>query len=128
MNETLWPSVTVWFCGWFVMDGAAPPELINSTLNSVNPKPEAESEALLGRRVNASKLKFVLAASVTTFEMAPQLPPDKEVVISTELLDAAVEAIVKAAHTGKIGDGKIFVSTVERVIRIRTGETNESAL
>ena len=51
-----------------------------------------------------------------------------EVVISAELLDAAVEAIIKAAHTGKIGDGKIFISTVEQVIRIRTGETNETAL
>jgi len=51
-----------------------------------------------------------------------------EVVVSTELLDTAVEAIIKAAHTGKIGDGKIFVSTVEQVIRIRTGETNETAL
>ncbi len=51
-----------------------------------------------------------------------------EVVVSTEMLDTAVEAIIKAAHTGKIGDGKIFVSTVEQVIRIRTGESNESAL
>jgi len=51
-----------------------------------------------------------------------------EVVIATDLLDAAVEAIIKAAHTGKIGDGKIFISTVEQVIRIRTGEINETAL
>ena len=51
-----------------------------------------------------------------------------EVVISSDMLDAAVEAIIKAAHTGKIGDGKIFISTVEQVIRIRTGETNETAL
>ncbi len=51
-----------------------------------------------------------------------------EVVVSTEMLDTAVEAIIKAAHTGKIGDGKIFVSTIEQVIRIRTGEVNESAL
>lgn len=51
-----------------------------------------------------------------------------DVVISAELLDTAVEAIIKAAHTGKIGDGKIFISTVEQVIRIRTGETNETAL
>lgn len=51
-----------------------------------------------------------------------------EVVISAELLDTAVEAIIKAAHTGKIGDGKIFISTVEQVIRIRTGEINETAL
>src|SRR4030065_1672922 len=51
-----------------------------------------------------------------------------EVVVSSELLDTAVEAIIKAAHTGKIGDGKIFISTVEQVIRIRTGETDETAL
>lgn len=51
-----------------------------------------------------------------------------EVVVPTNLLDTAVEAIIKAAHTGKIGDGKIFISTVEQVIRIRTGETNETAL
>jgi nitrogen regulatory protein P-II 1 len=51
-----------------------------------------------------------------------------EVVVSTELLETAVEAVIKAAHTGKIGDGKIFVSSVEQVIRIRTGEINETAL
>lgn len=51
-----------------------------------------------------------------------------EIVVSGEMLDMAVEAIIKAAHTGKIGDGKIFVSTVEQVIRIRTGESNEAAL
>ena len=51
-----------------------------------------------------------------------------EVVVPSDLLDKAVEAIIKAAHTGKIGDGKIFISTVEQVIRIRTGETNETAL
>ena len=51
-----------------------------------------------------------------------------EVVIPAALLDTAVEAIIKAAHTGKIGDGKIFISPMEQVIRIRTGETNETAL
>ncbi|CAH1199083.1 nitrogen regulatory protein PII-1 [Candidatus Nitrotoga sp. BS] len=51
-----------------------------------------------------------------------------EVVVITALLDAAVNAIIKAAHTGKIGDGKIFVTSVEQVIRIRTGETDESAI
>jgi nitrogen regulatory protein P-II 1 len=51
-----------------------------------------------------------------------------EVVVPTEMLDRAIESIIKAAHTGKIGDGKIFVSTVEQVIRIRTGETDETAL
>lgn len=51
-----------------------------------------------------------------------------ELVISEGLLDSAIEVIVKAAHTGKIGDGKIFVSSVEQVIRIRTGESGESAV
>lgn len=51
-----------------------------------------------------------------------------EVVVPDQLLESATDAILKAAHTGKIGDGKIFISSVEQVIRIRTGETNESAL
>ena len=51
-----------------------------------------------------------------------------EVVVKTEDVDRCVDAIVKAAHTGKIGDGKIFVTSVERVIRIRTGEQDESAV
>ncbi|HOY85919.1 MAG: P-II family nitrogen regulator [Methylotenera sp.] len=51
-----------------------------------------------------------------------------ELVLPENLVDSAIEAIIKAAHTGKIGDGKIFVSVVEQVIRIRTGETGESAV
>ena len=51
-----------------------------------------------------------------------------EVVLGDDMVEQAVEAIVKAAHTGKIGDGKIFVSSVEQVIRIRTGETGADAL
>ena len=51
-----------------------------------------------------------------------------EVVVPDKLLDGAVDAIVKAARTGKIGDGKIFITGVDQVIRIRTGETNEAAI
>ncbi|MEY2729172.1 MAG: P-II family nitrogen regulator [Betaproteobacteria bacterium] len=51
-----------------------------------------------------------------------------EVVVKDEDVERVVEAIVAAAKTGKIGDGKIFVTPVEQVIRIRTGETNESAV
>ena len=51
-----------------------------------------------------------------------------EVAIEEPNLDAAVEAISKAAHTGKIGDGKIFVTDLEQAIRIRTGETGKDAL
>ena len=48
--------------------------------------------------------------------------------IDSELLDSVIEAISKAANTGKIGDGKIFVSSLEQAIRIRTGETGPEAL
>lgn len=51
-----------------------------------------------------------------------------EVAVSEDLAEQVVEAIMKAAHTGKIGDGKIFVMDIERAVRIRTGETNEEAL
>jgi len=51
-----------------------------------------------------------------------------EVVVPSGKEDAVIEAIIKAARTGKIGDGKIFVTSIERVVRIRTGETNDAAI
>ncbi|MBF9061290.1 P-II family nitrogen regulator [Rhodobacterales bacterium HKCCSP123] len=51
-----------------------------------------------------------------------------EVVLSDEMADAAIEAIIDAAKTDKIGDGKIFVSDISQAIRIRTGESGEEAL
>ena len=51
-----------------------------------------------------------------------------EAAVKTELLEQAIEAIEKSANTGKIGDGKIFVFDLEKVIRIRTGETDAAAL
>ncbi len=51
-----------------------------------------------------------------------------EVVVKDVDVDRCVEAIVKAAKTGKIGDGKIFITSVEQVVRIRTGETDEAAV
>jgi nitrogen regulatory protein P-II 1 len=51
-----------------------------------------------------------------------------EIVLADELVDKAVEAIQNAARTGRIGDGKIFISTVEQAIRIRTGESGPDAL
>jgi nitrogen regulatory protein PII len=51
-----------------------------------------------------------------------------EIILADAQVDAVVEAIVKSAKTGKIGDGKIFVSLVENVLRIRTGETGEQAV
>ena len=51
-----------------------------------------------------------------------------EVVLADDMVETAIEAIVSAARTDKIGDGKIFVSPVEQVIRIRTGETGEDAI
>jgi nitrogen regulatory protein P-II 1 len=51
-----------------------------------------------------------------------------EVILADEQVDAAIEAIQKAAQTGRIGDGKIFISSVEQAIRIRTGETGNEAI
>ncbi|MGR9107831.1 MAG: P-II family nitrogen regulator [Gammaproteobacteria bacterium] len=51
-----------------------------------------------------------------------------EVAVSDDLLDQVVDVITKTANTGKIGDGKIFVSNLEQVVRIRTGETGADAL
>jgi nitrogen regulatory protein P-II 1 len=51
-----------------------------------------------------------------------------EVILTDNIVEQAIEAIIKAARTGKIGDGKIFVTSVEQVVRIRTGETNEAAI
>ena len=51
-----------------------------------------------------------------------------EVIVGDAIVEQAIEAIVKAARTGKIGDGKIFVTAVEQVVRIRTGETGEAAI
>ena len=51
-----------------------------------------------------------------------------EIAVADDQVDATIEAIIQAANTGKIGDGKIFVSAMEQVIRIRTGETGEDAV
>ena len=51
-----------------------------------------------------------------------------EVIVGDALVERAIESLIKAARTGKIGDGKIFVTSVEQVIRIRTGETDEAAI
>ena len=61
--------------------------------------------------------------------MVDFLPKVKiEIVLNDDMLDRCVEAIQEAAATGKIGDGKIFVTNIERIIRIRTGEENEEAI
>jgi nitrogen regulatory protein P-II 1 len=51
-----------------------------------------------------------------------------EVVVTAKMVESAIEAIIKSARTGKIGDGKIFVTSVEQVVRIRTSETGEAAI
>jgi nitrogen regulatory protein P-II 1 len=51
-----------------------------------------------------------------------------EVIVADSLVDRAIDSIVKAARTGKIGDGKIFITAVEQVVRIRTGESGEAAV
>jgi nitrogen regulatory protein PII len=57
------------------------------------------------------------------------LPKSKvEIAVSDDLAERAVEAIIEAARTGKVGDGKIFVTSIEQTIRIRTGDTGDGAL
>ena len=57
------------------------------------------------------------------------LPKSKlEIAVADDQVDAAIDAIIKSANSGKIGDGKIFVTSLEQVIRIRTGETGEEAI
>ena len=51
-----------------------------------------------------------------------------EIAVAADLVDQVVEAVIRAAQTGKIGDGKIFVTDIEQVVRIRTGETGSDAL
>ncbi|MFT6274990.1 MAG: nitrogen regulatory protein P-II 2 [Halioglobus sp.] len=51
-----------------------------------------------------------------------------EVAVAGDIAELAIEAIIKAANTGKIGDGKVFVSSLDQVVRIRTGETGEEAI
>jgi nitrogen regulatory protein P-II 1 len=51
-----------------------------------------------------------------------------EIIVSEEMLERTVKAIIESANTGRIGDGKIFISSVDEIIRIRTGEKGESAL
>ena len=61
-----------------------------------------------------------------TVDFLPKLKID--IIIADNLLEQAIEAIQKSAHTGRIGDGKIFVTNVEQAVRIRTGESGESAI
>ena len=61
--------------------------------------------------------------------MVDFLPKIKlEIAVAQDMVDSIVEAVTKSAATGKIGDGKIFISSLDEVIRIRTGETGEEAV
>lgn len=68
----------------------------------------------------------IYRGSEYTVEFLPKIKI--EVILADKLLNGAVEAIVEAARTGKIGDGKVFVSSIDEAVRIRTGETGESAV
>ncbi len=68
----------------------------------------------------------IYRGSEYTVDFLPKLKI--EAVVANTQLDAAIAAIIKGAKTGKIGDGKVFVSSIEQVIRIRTGETGEAAV
>ena len=68
---------------------------------------------------------------VTAGQAVVAMPSSKvkvEIAVTDALVERAVDSIIKAANTGKIGDGKIFITPLEQVIRIRTGETGEQAI
>ncbi len=68
----------------------------------------------------------IYRGSEYTVDFLPKIK--MEIVLPDGIVESAVEAIVKAARTGKIGDGKVFVSSIEQAIRIRTEETDEQAI
>ena len=68
----------------------------------------------------------IYRGSEYTVDFLPKVKID--IVLADEQIDAAVEAIIKAARTGKIGDGKVFISTIEEAVRIRTDERGEKAV
>ena len=70
--------------------------------------------------------KEVYRGAEYTIDFTPKL--EIEVVVAEEMVERAIDAVKNAAHSGKIGDGKIFVVDVEEVVRIRTGETGDAAL
>jgi nitrogen regulatory protein PII len=101
-------------------------------------KLEAVKEALAGLGVEGMTVSEVKGfgrqkghteiyrGSEYTVDFLPKIK--LEVVLPDHLVTSAVDAITSAAKTGKIGDGKVFVSAVENVVRIRTGETGEQAV
>jgi nitrogen regulatory protein PII len=76
--------------------------------------------------MTVTEVKEVYRGAEYQVDLVPKLIV--EVVVADAMLEAALRAIREAAHTGKIGDGKIFVDTVEDAIRIRTGERGDAAL
>ena len=70
----------------------------------------------------------MISAAIISGAIASRVKIKCEIVVTDEQENAAVDAILQAAHTGEVGDGKIWVTPVERVIRVRTGETDEDAI
>ena len=70
----------------------------------------------------------MISAAIISGAIASRVKIKLEIVVTDEQENAAVDAILQAAHTGEVGEGKIWVTPVERVIRVRTGETDEDAI
>jgi nitrogen regulatory protein PII len=99
-------------------------EEVKSALSALGVQGMTVSEAKgFGRQKGHTE---IYRGSEYTVDFLPKVKV--EIVLAEALVASAVEAIVRAAKTGKIGDGKIFVSAVESVLRIRTGETGEQAV
>ena len=100
-----------------------------SSYNNHNPK--GERKLLLKRREINKLIGRINQEGLTIIPTKMYFLKGKvkiEIAVSEGLLEQTIDAITKAANTGKIGDGKVFVSSLEQVIRIRTGETGEEAI
>ena len=111
-------------------------KLLNCVIkpNALDKVKEALSElGIMGMTVSEVKgygrqkgHKEIYRGAEYTIDFSPKLK--LEVAVTDDIADKAIDAICQAAHTGNIGDGKIFISALEEVVRIRTGETGESAV
>ena len=93
-------------------------------------EPDVRLRASISSGSNVDSDGSVATPSCTECRVRSRLVPKTriEVAVRSDLVDQVVEAILKSAKTGKVGDGKIFITEIERVIRIRTGETDDAAL
>jgi nitrogen regulatory protein P-II 1 len=107
--------------------GIVRPEKANDVLTALY-RADVKGVSLSRVQGHGGELERVETYRGTTVKMALADKVRFEIAVSDDYVDATVEALLAGARTGEVGDGKIFVVPLERVVRIRTGETDESAV